>query len=530
MKNLFLIVGMLFQFATLMGQGYVSGGVLKPEQARMDIRHYTIVLDVQPDQGFYKGYTEIELELKEASGVLLFDLDNLFTVSALQVDGQPANFTHKEGMIRVETPKPLSVSRHMVRVEFGGKPHVAVNPPWDGGIQWAKDSLGRSWVAMSCQEDGPDIFFPCKDHPSDEPNEGADMIITVPKGMVVAGPGLLVKQTSSGKKSTWHWKTRYTINNYCMVFNAGYYQVERRMFTTVAGNQVPMEYYVLDYNRHRAAKHLDLLERSTRLLEKYFGEFPFAKEKIGIVETPHLGMEHQTMNAYGNKYRYTKMGEVDFDWLMHHEFGHEWWANKVSNTDWGHMWIQEGICSFGDVLFYNDYGGKEAYQRRMKEIALETQNKLPIVQGDVVDSKQAYHSDIYGKGAFFMHTLRYVLGDDLFFTALKAFAMDPRFTYDHTVVTNDVLQHFNKYARKDLTPLFSLFLYTTDKLSIRVRARAVGYYLLSLENLDMNIPLEVQTSFGRQRIDVSKKEVSIRSSSLPVIDPDGNYLKVVHYE
>lgn len=530
MKQLIITASFCLSVLMSQAQGYISGGVLKPEQERMDIRHYTIALDVQPEQKYYSGYTEIDLLLKEASSVLLFDLDSLFTIKTVLVDGVKSSYNHKNGLIRVELAKPLSAARHKVRIEYGGSPHVAVNPPWDGGIQWTKDSLNRTWVAMSCQEDGPDIFFPCKDHPSDEPNEGADMIITVPKGLVVAGPGLLIKQSNKGNKSTYHWKTNYTINNYCMVFNIGHYVVERKEFTTVAGTKVPMEYYVLDYNKHRAPKHLELLERSTQLLEKYFGEFPFAKEKIGIVETPHLGMEHQTMNAYGNKYRYTKIGNVDFDWLLHHEYGHEWWANKVSNTDWGHMWIQEGICSFGDVLFYNDFGGKEVYLKRMKEIALQTQNKLPIVQGDVVDSKQAYHSDIYGKGAFFMHTLRYVLGDELFFPTLKAFATDPRYTYDHTVVTNDVLQHFNQYAKRDLTPLFTLFLYTTDKLMFKVRQVSANVYMVSTTNLDMSLPLDIQTSEGRKKINVSGKEVRVMSTSMPLIDPDGYYLKKVSYE
>lgn len=530
MKKFLLIIGTLLISLVLHAQTHVSGGLLKPEQALMDIRHYNIVLDVRPDQGYYEGFTEIKLDMLAASSILLFDLDSLFTVSGIWVDGVPAGFKHQSGLIRVTGKEAFSAGRHLVKVAYGGKPHIAVNPPWDGGIQWSRDSLGRHWVAMSCQEDGADIFFPCKDHPSDEPNEGVDMVITVPKGMVVAGPGLLQREQTKGTKTTWHWKTNYTINNYCVVFNAGHYKVERRTYQTVAGRSVPMEYYVLDYNRPRAAKHLDLLERSTRLLEKYFGEFPFAKEKIGIVETPHLGMEHQTMNAYGNRYRYTKIGETDFDWLMHHEFGHEWWANKVSNKDWGHMWIQEGICSFGDVLFYNDFGGKDIYLKRMKEIALQTQNRLPIVQGDVVDSRQAYHSDIYGKGAFFMHTLRYVLGDDVFFPALKAFATDPSFTYDQTVVTNDVLQHFSKYAKKDLTPLFSLYLYSTDKLSVRVRETAGNTYQIWLENMAMSLPLDVQTTTGRQRLMLSGKAIKITSGSMPVIDPDGYYLKKVIYE
>jgi len=527
LRFLFLSLIFLISFP-LIAQKRISGGVLGPEQANMDIRHYTVVLDVSPETQSYTGYTEVDLILADQANSMMLDLNNTFTVSAVMVGGKIHEYSHQDGMIDIRGS--FSEGRQKIRVNFSGKPLVAKNPPWDGGFQWSKDSLGRTWLAMSCQGEGADIFFPCKDHPSDEPNEGAEMIITVPRGLVVAGPGLLVKASSKGKKSTYHWKTGYTINNYCILFNVAHYEVEKRVYSTVDGNKVPMEYYVLDYNRSKAAKHLDVFERSARLLEKYFGEYPFVKEKIGIAETPHLGMEHQTMNAYGNRYRYTKVGEVDFDWLLHHEFGHEWWANKVSNKDWGHMWIQEGICSFGDALFTEDYGGREAYLARMRKTARETQNKLPIVQGDTVDGENAYHPDIYGKGALFMHTLRYVLGDDVFFPALRKFALDPRYTYDNLVMTNDVVNHFNAASGKDLSPLFRLFLYTTEKLKVSVRETAPGSYLVRLANINMALPVEINTSGGKRKFMLSGNDVLVSSTTLPVVDPDGFYLKAVTYE
>jgi aminopeptidase N len=527
----FLLVCCTFLFVFTSGaQVSVSGGHLKPEQAVMDIRHYTLSLEVSPETQSYKGFTEITLNLLSPSPLLIFNLDNRFTISKIAVNGKQQSFKHENGLISIPGSPDFPSGKLLVKIDYGGKPMIAKNPPWDGGIQWTTDSLGRPWIAMSCQSDGAQIFFPCKDHPSDEPNEGADLIITVPKGLVVAGPGLLIKTSTSGNKSTFHWKTNYTISNYCILFNAGYYKLVSRSYTTVLGNKVPMQYYVLDYNQPKADKLLDLFERSTHMLEKYFGEYPWVKEKIAIAETPHLGMEHQTMIAYGNKYRYTKVGNVDFDWLLQHEFGHEWWANKVSNKDWAHMWIQEGICSFGDALFYQDFGGRQAYLDRMKNIAIHTQNKLPVVQGVEVDSRQTYQPDIYGKGAFFMHTLRYVIGDSIFFPALKGFATDPKYTYDNMVTTEDVMNYFNTASRKNLKPLFDLFLYTTDRLTINIKQTGLNTYLISFMNMDMTLPLEVQTSAGRQKLMVNKTPVEIKSDSLPVIDPDCYYLKKIVIE
>ena len=263
-----------------------------------------------------------------------------------------------------------------------------------------------------------------------------------------------------------------------------------------------MQFYVLEENESKAAHHLELLEKSCRVLEKYFGEYPWAKEKIGIAETPHLGMEHQSMNAYGNKFRYVQLGGQDFDWLLHHEFGHEWWANKITNRDWAHMWIQEGICTYGDALIVRDLEGEEAYLKRMQQTARSTQNKLPIVQGEEIDSDQTYQGDIYGKGAFFMHTLRYIMGDEIFFPALKKLATDPQYTYDNTVITADVEKLFSGAYGKTLQPLFHLFLYTTYKLEIQVKQTADDKYKVSLLNLDMLIPIDIITDAGSQRMNI----------------------------
>ncbi len=526
---------LLFFLATftlaVTAQNLKSGGKLKPEQAIMDIRHYTIALDVDPEQQSINGYTEIDLNLSQPANSLLFDFWHGLSVSQVWVNNKQTNYTHSDDdLVKISLPQQLLPGKVKVKIAYGGKPAIATRPPWTGGFQWEKDSKGNPWISITCQGEGGKIYFPCKDHPSDEPNEGADMIITVPKGLVVAAPGMLQKVTGRKEKSTYHYKTSYTISNYCLVFNVGKYKVAKRIYTTCNGNKVPMEYYVLEENFDKAEKLLDLYEQSCRILEKYFGEYPWAKERIAASETPHLGMEHQTNIAYGNKYRYTKLGDKDFDWLLHHEFGHEWWANKVTNGDWGHMWIQEGICSFGDAMATRELAGEDAYIKRMQQTARATQNRYPVVRGDEVDSDSAYQGDIYGKGAFFMHTLRYVMGDDIFFPALKKLATDPKYTYDNTVMTSDVEQLFSKENGKSLKPLFRLFLYTTDKLEISVRQTTEEKYLVKLLNIDMPLPIEVATDSGIQKLVLEKKEVSVTSKTPIQIDPKGFYLKKVLLE
>ena len=512
-------------------QNLKSGGVLKPEQANMDIRHYTIALDVIPNEQSINGYTEIDLNLLQPTNILLFDFWHGLRISQLWVNGKTQSYTHTDDdYIKIQLSQQMPAGKVKVKVAYGGKPAIAIRPPWTGGFQWEKDARGNPWISITCQGEGGKIYFPCKDHPSDEPNEGADMIITVPKGLVATAPGVLQKTTTEKDKTTYHWKTNYTISNYCILFNIGKYKMAKRMYTTVNGNKVPIEYYVLEENFNKAEHFLDLYEQSARIQEKYFGEYPWVKEAIRATETPHLGMEHQTNIAYGNKYRYEKLGGKDFDWLLHHEFGHEWWANKVTNRDWAHMWIQEGICVFGDAMATRELAGEDAYLEKMKQTAKQTANKLPVVRGEQVDSDSAYQGDIYGKGAFFMHTLRYVMGDDKFFPTLKKLATDPQYTYDNTVVTADVEKLFSGAYGKSLDPLFHLFLYTTDKLEVHVRKTNNNEYLVKLANLDMQIPIDVQTDAGIQHIMTDKKGTTVTSKSAVIIDPKVFYLKNVIIE
>ncbi|HEV7330573.1 MAG TPA: M1 family metallopeptidase [Flavisolibacter sp.] len=527
----FLSLFFLALSITGLSQNLRSGGVLKPEQANMDIRHYTIALDVDPAAKTINGYTEIRLNLLQPSDRLLLDLWHGLTISQVWINGKAQPFSHdKDDLIRIDLPQALPAQTHTVKIAYGGTSGIAQRPPWVGGFQWEKDAKGSPWISVSCQMEGGKIFFPCKDHPSDEPDEGADMIITVPKGLVATGPGLLQKTTTKANKSTYHWKTQYPISNYCLVFNAADYAVAKRTYTTINGNKVPMDYYVLQENKDKAEGLLDLYEQSARILEKYFGEYPWPKERMGMSETPHLGMEHQTNIAYGNKYRYQKIGNKDFDWLLHHEFGHEWWANKVTNKDWAHMWIQEGICTFGDAMATRELAGEEAYLQRMKATAMATQNRYPIVRGEQVDTDSTYHGDIYGKGAFFMHTLRYVIGDEVFFPTLLKLATDPQYTYHNRVTTADVEKLFSTASGKDLKPLFHLYLYTTQKLEIQVRETAERTYEIRLLNFDAPLPADVKLSSGTQRMELGKNAVKLASETLPVVDEKWFYLKRVIYE
>lgn len=535
-RHVFFLLTLLGGLTLLAGSAHAqtehltSGGKLKPEQAIMDVRHYTIALKVDIPGRSIDGFTDVDVILSQEAPVLLLDLLDSFQVRSISVDGREAPYTYAQNLLRITPPNPVSAGRHTIRVVYGGRPHVAIRPPWDDGFIWARDSTGNPWVAITAEGTGGKLYFPCKDHPSDEPDEGVDMFITVPRDLVVAGPGLLKEVQTEGDEAIYHWETNYTINNYSIIFNIGKYRVVQKDYTTVDGHTVPMVFYVLEEHAAKAPHHLEILEKTVREQEKYFGEYPWVKEKIGIVETPHLGMEHQTMNAYGNKFHYTKVGGEDYDGLMHHEFGHEWWGNKVTAKDWADYWIHEGICTFGDGLYVLEFEGEKAYDAYFRRAAAGISNQAPIILGKDIDEEAAYQGDIYPKGAFFMHTLRWVLGDSLFFPILKGFVTDTNYTYSHLVCTDDIQAYFSRRSGMDLKPLFDLYLRTTDKLDVHVRQVSPGHYAVRLEHMPLTLPLEVTTDAGTRLLRVGAEEVTFDSGTKPAVDPRMCYLSKVTYE
>jgi aminopeptidase N len=532
--KLIFFLNFLFFSLTLTAQDtqtWISGGKLNPLQANMDIRHYTLSLDIDIPNQAINGFVEASLLLDHQTDTVLFDLIDRFTVTRITVDKAEVTFMRRDDKIFIISFKGFSAGKHVVKIEYSGKPPVAVKPPWNGGFTWTTDKNGKPWVVINCQTDGAKVYFPCKDHPSDEPNEGVDLFVTVPKGLTVAAFGLLQATKSKGERTTFHWKTDYTISNYCILFNIADYQLVSRPYKTILGNVVPMDYYILKQNADKAQSVLDIRERDTRILEKYFGEYPWVKEKIGIAQVPNPGMEHQTMITYGDPFNYKRFNGQNYSDNLFHEFAHEWWANKVTNKDWAHMWIQEGITTYSEALCFRELTGEKGYDSLLMHFKKYVENEKPLVQGDEVNSQDTYGRDIYFKGALFMNTLRYVVGDEVFFPTLKKLATDPKYTYDNFITTDDVEKLFGHESKMNLKPLFDFYLRTTNLLEITIKQTGLTSWVVQAKQMpSMPLPIEISGSNGSTKFQLTTQPIKIESQTLPILDAGSHYLKRVIIE
>jgi len=433
-----------------------SGGKLSPNQAAMDVTHYDLRLKVDPYKKTLEGKVIITFILIGKPDKIEIDLLDQFHVSGTAIDGMNLAFTHKNHKILIENPGLSIFKSHRLIIKYSGKPPVAKKPPWDGGFTWEKSEDGHPWIAVSCQTNGAYIWYPCKEHPSDKP-DGVDMYITIPDPLTVAANGVLQSVRPTGNKwTTWHWRTEYPISTYNVNFTAGYFEaVEKTGY--ILDKPLKMVYYVLPEKRNGAEDLLNDAEEYLNFYARNFGQYPWMKEKFGLVHTPYLGMEHQTINAYGNKYKKTKLG---YDFLMFHEMGHEWWGNYLSVADWADFWIHEGFDTYAEALFVEEKFGKIAartfvnnrYKKNIK-------NEQAVVPGRNTSTGYKTDNDIYYKGAHILHTLRYLIGNEILRESLKEYMQMPKEFPHNQTSTKEFISLIQKNFGEDIQWFFDQYLY-----------------------------------------------------------------------
>lgn len=519
-----------------------TGGVVPYEQAAYDVKKYDISIKVNPTEKSISGVTIITANIVQPINVFVLDLDTPLNVSDVSMGDTKLRFERKGGKIWSYLPMTKQAGETIsVKVTYAGVPRVAPRAPWVGGFMWEKTADGSPWIATAFQNDGADVMFPCKDYPSDKA-ETVAIRVTVPNPLYVASVGKLQKvDKNADNTSTYHWLMSNPIPNYGIVLNIAPYKLVEDKYKSVSGETFPVIFYALPESETKAPKLIAETKKYLAFFEEYLGPYPFRAEKLGIAETPHLGMEHSTIIAYGNKFNFDKDG---FDWLMFHELGHEWWANLVTASDWRDFWIHEGFQSFMDTLFVEKMKGQEAYLTAMKGRMRATRNKQPVAPRDAKIAYQVYMAepeylnsdgDIYGKGAVVLHTLRYLLGDKAFFAALRRMSYPTKEMEKITngkqtrfVNTDDFKQIAEEESGTKLDWFFEVYLRqpALPKLITQTMGDRTDLRWETPKNLPFSMPIDVEIDGKIQRIEMKDgKGVVMTKGVVPKFDPKGWVLK-----
>lgn len=438
-------------------------GTLTPLRTCYDVNFYHLDVKFDLDKRFISGSNRFKFTSTSDFDRLQFDLFDNLTVEKVVYKGQNLAFNREFNAVFVTFPAPIKKgAKDEFTVFYSGNPIVAKRAPWDGGISYAVDSLGKAFVASACEGIGASVWWPNKDHLSDEPDSML-ISVSVPDGLKDVSNGRLRQVTPLGNGYTrFDWFVANPINNYNVAVNIGDYVHFSDNYAGEKG-KLSLDYWVLSYNLDRAKKQFGAnVTPMLKSFEHWFGPYPFYEDGFKLVETSYLGMEHQSAVAYGNKYRNGYLGRdrsgtgqgLYWDYIVIHESGHEWFGNNITNKDLADMWIHEGFTDYSEALFVESTRGKAAGQEYVLGLRREIANKTPLIGTYGVNSEGS--GDMYNKGANLLNMVRTVIDDDTKWRAILR-GLNKTF-YHQTVTTEQVVRYINKQAGMDLTPVFDQYL------------------------------------------------------------------------
>nr|WP_315182611.1 M1 family metallopeptidase [uncultured Flavobacterium sp.] len=445
-------------------QDSLRGSITK-ERAWWDVKYYHLNIKVNPSDSTITGSNTIRYKVINEYNRMQIDLQNPMEIDKVIQDGVALKYTREGNAFFIEliASQKVGLTKELT-VFYGGKPKIAVNPPWDGGITWKKDTNGKSFIASSCQGLGASVWWPNKDHMYDEVD---NMLISVnvPKNLTDVSNGRLqsVKQQKDGTK-TYNWYVSNPINNYGVNINIGDYVTFSEKFKGEKGD-LDCTYYVLRDNLTKAKKHFQDVPRMLKAFEHWFGPYPFYEDSYKLVETPYLGMEHQSSVTYGNKFKNGYLGRdlsgtgwgLKFDFIIIHESGHEWFANNITYKDIADMWIHESFTNYSESLFVEYYYGKDAGAEYVRGTRKGIKNDSPIIGNYDVNNEGS--GDMYPKGGNMLHTLRQIVNDDEKWRGILR-GLNSTF-YHQTVTTKQIEDYLSQQVGIDLNPFFNQYLRDT---------------------------------------------------------------------
>ncbi|TRX29671.1 M1 family metallopeptidase [Flavobacterium franklandianum] len=442
-------------------QDSLRGSITK-ERVWWDVKYYHLDIKVNPADSTISGSNTIRYKVLNSYKRMQIDLQEPLKIVKVTQDGKELKYKREGNVFYIDLVAPQNTGEiKEVIIFYGGKPKIAVNPPWDGGITWSKDKNGNPFIASSCQGLGASVWWPNKDHMYDEVD---DMLISVnvPKNLTDVSNGRLqsVIDMMDGTR-TFNWYVSNPINNYGVNINIGDYVSFSEVFKGEKGD-LDCDYYVLKYNLEKAKIHFQDVPRMLKAFEHWFGPYPFYEDSYKLVEAPYLGMEHQSSVTYGNDFKKGYLGTdlsgtgwgLKFDFLIIHESGHEWFANNITYKDIADMWIHEGFTNYSESLFVEYYYGKEAGAEYVRGTRKGIKNKKTIIGHYEVNNEGS--GDMYPKGGNMLHTLRQIVNDDeKWRTILRG--LNSTF-YHQTVTTKQIEDYLSQQIGLDLKSFFDQYL------------------------------------------------------------------------
>ena len=472
-----------------------------PYRANNDLLFYHLMLRVDPVAKTIAGTNVVRFRMLKDGRKIQLELTPELTLDGITFEGKAATYTRASADSRslyVEFPRELKVGEVAeVTVAYHGQP---VTQGRFGCFSFDKDKEGKPWITTACEGEGASVWWPNKDQWKDEPQDGMELDIAVPNGLMDVSNGRFVASKDLGDGYTeWQWRVHYPINNYDVALNIGEYQHWSGVHVNKdTGEQTTMDFYALPEDLEKAKAQFAQVPGMLDAYEHYLGEYPFDKDGYKLIEVPYAGMEHQTAVAYGNHFEngyyghdWTGVGiSPKFDFIIIHESGHEWFGNSITAADRSDMWIHEGWTTYLEELYVEYRWGKADAIKYLNGLQPKIRNRQPIIPERGTNAEPT--EDQYFKGALMLNTLRSVLDDDAkWFADIHDFYQ--HFKYQN-IMTEDVVAWWNQRTGMNLTPFFNEYLRhaALPMLELKFdRAKGTVAYRWSADEAGFAMPIKI---------------------------------------
>lgn len=491
-----------------------------------DVKKYDIVLEPNFEAKSIKGSNKISLTIEKdiLNPVFQIDLQSPMKADKITASFPIADKKTDGDFIFISTKKKFKKGeKYTINIDYSGNPVIAKHAPWDGGWMFTKDKNGNPWMTAADEGIGASIWLPVKDIWSDEPDNGITFKIITPKDLVGVGNGKLIKEENLGDKKSWLWEVKSPINDYSIIPSIGKYVNFKDTFDGEKG-KLDLDYWVLDYNLDKAKKQFEQVKPMMKAFEHWFGPYPFYEDSYKLVESPHLGMEHQSNVAYGNKYQNGYLGRdlsgtgigLKWDYIIIHETGHEWFANNITAKDQADMWIHESFTTYSETLFVDYVFGKADGNKYLQGLRGNIQNDKPIIGTYGIRNEGS--GDMYPKGANMIHTIRQVINnDEKFRQILRGLNKD---FYHQTVTASQIQNYFSEKSGIDLKSIFDQYL-TTIKIPTLEYKQNGNQLTYKWTNVVPNLKLPIRLADGQELKPTEEwQTATLKSSDEWKVDPN----------
>ncbi|WP_017258922.1 M1 family metallopeptidase [Pedobacter arcticus] len=474
----------------------LRGSLTSPYRTCYDINYYHLNVKVNPQEKFISGSNLFKFTATTNFTELQFDLFANLEIEKVIYHGKPLVFKREFNAVFLSFNEEIARGKQdSFTVYYFGKPTVAKRAPWDGGFIFAKTDTGEDWIATACQGVGASIWYPNKDQQADEV-DSALISISVPNKIMDVSNGRLIGKTDLKNGYTrYDWKVTNPINNYNIAINATNYAHFKDRYKGLKGD-LSLDYYVLPQNMAKAKKQFTDVKRLLTAFEYWFGAYPFYKDGYKLIETPHLGMEHQSGIAYGNGYKKGYLGTdlsgtgwgLKWDFIIVHESGHEWFGNNITAKDIADMWVHESFTNYSESLFTEYWYGKKAGAEYVIGSRKNILNDQPIIGNYGVNKEGS--GDMYYKGANMLHTIRQIIDDDKKWRSIFI-GLNQKFG-KKTCTGDEIIEYFNLQTGLNLSPIFNQYLKFKNIPVLELRQTGNKVECRWLSNLaEFNMPLRL---------------------------------------